>query len=369
MNWNKILVVLMVTAYCGAVSAQEWKSLEAWNVGVTAGSTGIGAELSVPVARNVQVRVGGTYMPRFEKTMNFGVEVGKDKDYRTDEQNAATKRYYMENIRGFMRNFISYDMKDNIDMVGRSRFGNAKVLVDWMPFKDKRWHVTAGVYIGGRTIATAKNKMEDMPTLMGVNMYNDLYKKGAAREPMFTVDGVSVSIPNHFVEALLEDYGEMSITLGEFSHDIVATEDIYWDYDYYEYHKTYVGELVHSKGELRCKKGDVLYHEGEAYRMTPSADNTVEARMKVNAIRPYVGGGFNGRLMQGSNINIGVEAGVMLWGGSPSVVTNDGIDLVKDLRNVRGKVGDYVKLIKGIKAFPVVEVKINLPLTPPKEGR
>ena len=366
MNWNKILLVLMLAAYCGAVSAQEWKSWKSWNVGVTAGTTGIGAELLVPVARNVQVRVGGTYMPRFEKTMNFGVEVGKDKDYRTDEQNAATKRYYMENIRSFMRNFMSYDMKDNIDMVGRPRFGNAKVLVDWMPFKDKRWHVTAGVYIGGRTIATAKNKIEDMPTLMGVNMYNDLYKKGAAREPMFTAEGVSVEIPDHFRLAMLNFYGEMAIKLGEFSHDIVAREDVYWDYDYYEYG---TNELVHSKGELRCKKGDVLYHEGEAYRMTPSADNTVEAKMKVNAIRPYVGGGFNGRLMRGSNINIGVEAGVMMWGGSPSVVTNDGIDLVKDLRNVRGKVGDYVKLIKGIKAFPVVEVKINLPLTPPKEGR
>ena len=362
MSWNKILLVLMLAAYFGVADAQEWKSWEAWNVGVTAGSTGIGAELSVPVARNVQMRLGRVYMPRFEKTMNFGVEVGRD-------EFAEHRQYYMENIRGFMRNFISYDMKDNIDMVGRPRFGNAKVLVDWMPFKDKRWHVTAGVYIGGRTIATAKNKMEDMPTLMGVNMYNDLYKKGAAREPMFTAEGTNVNIPNHFIGAMLVHYGEMAIKLGEFSHDIVATEDVYWDYDYYEYHKTYVGELVHSKGELRCKKGDVLYHEGEAYRMTPSADNTVEARMKVNAIRPYVGGGFSGRLMKGSNINIGVEAGVMLWGGSPSVVTNDGIDLVKDLRNVRGKVGDYVKLIKGIKTFPVVEVKINLPLTPPKEGR
>ena len=366
MRWNKILPVLMLAAYFGVADAQEWKSWERWNVGVTAGTTGIGAELSVLVARNVQVRLGGTYMPRFEKTMNFGVEVGKGKDYRTDEQNAAAKKYYMENIQSFMRNFISYDINDNIDMVGRSRFGNAKLLVDWMPFRDKRWHVTAGVYIGGRTIATAKNKMEDMPTLMGVNMYNDLYKKGAAREPMFTAEGVSVGIPDHFVNAMLVYYGEMAISLGEFKHDIVATEDVYWDYDYYEYG---TDELVHSKGDLRCAKGEVLYHEGEAYRMTPSADNTVEARMKVNAIRPYIGGGYSGRLMKGSNINIGVEAGVMLWGGSPSVVTNDGIDLVKDLRNVRGKVGDYVKLIKGIKAFPVVEVKINLPLTPPKEGR
>ena len=359
MNWNKILVVVMLAAYCGAADAQEWKSWEAWNVGVTAGSTGIGAEVSMPVTRNVQMRVGGTYMPRFEKTMNFGVEVGKDKDYRTDEQNAATKKYYMENIQSFMRNFISYDMNDNIDMVGRSRFGNAKVLVDWMPFKDKRWHVTAGVYIGGRTIATAKNRMEDMATLMGVNMYNDLYKKGAARAPMFEVEGVSVEIPDHFVSAMLVYYGEMAIKLGEFSHDIIATEDVYWDYDYYEYG---TNELVHAKGDLRCAKGEVLYHEGEAYRMTPTEDNMVEAKMKVNPIRPYVGGGFSGRLMKGSNINIGVEAGVMMWGGCPSVVTHDGIDMVKDLRNVRGKVGDYVKLIKEIKALPVVEVKVNIPL-------
>ncbi len=348
MKCRSIAIMLMYasTVYC---TGQDWKPLSTCDVGLTAGSTGLGVDVAMPIYRNIQVRAGAMFMPKFYKTMNFGVEVGMT-------ENAETRQYYMDNIRQFIHGFINYDMKDNVDMQGEPTFSNAKLLIDVFPLSNKHWHLTAGVYIGGRTVAKAKNKQEEISTLMGVNMYNELYKKAAAREPMFSVNGMDVDIPDHFVSAMLEYYGEMAIHLGDFDHDVIATEDIYWDYDYYD---PRTSQLIHAKGDLRCAKGDVLYHEGDAYRMKPTEQNEVIARARVNAVRPYVGFGYNGALSRNGNTYIGFDMGIMMWGGSPSVITHDGIDLVKDLRDVRGKVGDYVKLIKKVDAYPVIELRIS----------
>ena len=36
-----------------------------------------------------------------------------------------------------------------------------------------------------------------------------------------------------------------------------------------------------------------------------------------------------------------------------------GVDLAKDVKNVPGKVGDYVKLLKSFKVYPVVELRLT----------
>jgi hypothetical protein len=35
------------------------------------------------------------------------------------------------------------------------------------------------------------------------------------------------------------------------------------------------------------------------------------------------------------------------------------MDLANDVEDINGKVGDYVKLIKGVKAFPVLNLRIT----------
>ena len=35
------------------------------------------------------------------------------------------------------------------------------------------------------------------------------------------------------------------------------------------------------------------------------------------------------------------------------------VDLVKDVRNIKGKVGDYVDVLKSFKAYPVINVRIS----------
>ena len=56
--------------------------------------------------------------------------------------------------------------------------------------------------------------------------------------------------------------------------------------------------------------------------------------------------------------HIAVDLGAMFWGGSPRVVTHDGTDLIRDVSNISGKVGNYVSLAKTFKVFPVLDVRL-----------
>ena len=52
------------------------------------------------------------------------------------------------------------------------------------------------------------------------------------------------------------------------------------------------------------------------------------------------------------------DAGMLFWGGSPRIMTHDGVDLARDVRDVGGKVGRYVNFMKAIKVYPVLNLRI-----------
>ena len=98
----------------------------------------------------------------------------------------------------------------------------------------------------------------------------------------------------------------------------------------------------------------------EPYRMEPDNNCTVSATVKVNSFKPYLGFGYGGRLFKNDDrYNISFDAGLMFWGGTPDIITHDGTNLSKDVINIGGKVGDYVDLISGVKAYPVLNLRIT----------
>jgi hypothetical protein len=94
--------------------------------------------------------------------------------------------------------------------------------------------------------------------------------------------------------------------------------------------------------------------------MEPDNNCTVSATVKVNSFKPYLGFGYGGRLFKNDDrYNISFDAGLMFWGGTPDIITHDGTNLSKDIINIGGKVGDYVDLISGVKAYPVLNLRIT----------
>ena len=166
----------MSLAAAPQIHAQEGQSSPFFrhvDVGLTAGTLGVGLEVAAPVTRFMDVRTGFTYMPHFEVKMDFPIQV-----YNTDGTPNAGRFQRMADL---MEEVSGFRVDDQVDMIGTPRFNNFKFLLDFKPLRNKNWTFTAGFYLGSRHIAKAYNTTEDMPSLFAVSLFNhmrDVYING-----------------------------------------------------------------------------------------------------------------------------------------------------------------------------------------------
>lgn len=309
-----------VNTYQGILKPHYWKEhniFQHLDASLTLGTTGIGIDVSSPIGDYVNLRAGFDFMPHFHHNMTFLVEVGDD------PSKSASK---FARLSGLLEGLTGYKVDNGIDMVGVPTLYNFKLLVDVFPFKNnKKWHVTAGFYFGSSKIAKAYNTTEDMPSLMAVGIYNNLYDRIAAGEPIFE----DTFLPYEMEEKVL-NYGRMGVHVGDYSRDIYDDQ----------------GQLIHEKGK--------------PYMMESDENGMAKASVKVNSFKPYLGIGYGGRLFKKSDeYHVAVDCGLLFWGGTPSIITHDGTDLSKDVENIIYRVGDYVDLLKGFKVFPVLNVRFT----------
>ncbi|MBR1415743.1 MAG: hypothetical protein IJ570_07780 [Prevotella sp.] len=337
------------------------------DLSVTAGTTGIGVDASTTLNDVLSLRVGYAIMPRFSYRMHFGVEVGDDPE---------TSEAKFNRLSGLLADFTGNKVDNVVDVDGTPTYWNWKLLVDVKPFRNKHWHLTGGLYYGSHEVARAVNAIEDMPSMMAVSIYNNLYNRALNNDLSFELitgasndddddEGGNTKVYLEKLAQKLKDYGKMSIHMGEWAHDVYYDEDEYivapeggialWSEEENM-------EVLYPEGTVVClhHKGDLKHAKGDAYRMTPDENSMVKAWALANRFKPYVGFGYGGRLLKSDpRWEISFDCGAMFWGGVPKIVTHDGTDLVNDVVNVRGKVGDYVEVIKKFKVFPVLNLRIT----------
>lgn len=334
---RKLLLSLCLMAGLTSATAQEYSlqdtdskpRLNIFNhldASISLGTTGIGIEVASPVTNWAQLRVGYSFMPRFNYNVPFEIQVGDKKESKYDAQGNRVETKF-DRLAAMLEDMTGYEVDDEVWMTGRPTYHNLKVLVDVFPFQnDKRWHVTAGFLWGPSRIADAVNKTEEMPSLLAVGIYNRLYErtmasyaKGFPYDPIISVGGFEIDGKEE-VEAMykrLSQYGRMGMRVG-------------------------------------------TKNDGTPYMMEPGTDGMVRAEVRVNSFKPYLGVGYGGRLIKGSDrLHIGVDLGAMYW-GKPSIITHDGTDLVNDIQegSIDWKPGDYVKLIRKFHFFPVLDVRL-----------
>lgn len=292
---------------------------------ITLGTTGIGFDLATSVGNYAQLRVGYAFMPSFHKSMYFGVQVGDKAESKYDANGNRVETKF-DKMADALNQITGYQVEDRVEMIGMPTYNNLKVLVDVFPFrKDKRWHVTAGFFLGPSRVAKAYNATEAMPTLMAVSIYNTIrektlasYEAGWPYPPVISVGTWELN-ETDMIESMAEKfirYGRMGMHVGD-------------------------------------------YEDGSPYMMEPGDDGMVKAEVKANVFKPYIGLGYGGRLVKNNNkFHVAVDLGAMFWGGSPRIITHEGVDLTKDVSNISGKVGDYVKIAKNFKVFPVLDVRL-----------
>lgn len=304
--------------------------------GVTLGTTGIGFEVAMPVTDYARVRTGMSYMPKVEVPMTFDIQVGNDPTTSAEKFNNLSKS---------LSSFTGNEVKDEVEMIGRPTLWNWSFLVDVFPLKNNRhWHLTAGFFLGGSKVAEAYNKTESMASLLAVDIYNNLYDKvhGLSRRELLRVKIIDLpgteglaNDPDMLIELQkrLDVNGRMGVHLGKYKHDI-TDED-----------------------------GNVIHKQGDSYIMDPDDNSMVSADIKVNAFKPYLGLGYDGRLTKhDSRLRIGFDAGIMFWGGTPALKTHDGTDLINDVEKISGKVGRYVSRIEKFKVFPLLSLRVSYSL-------
>jgi hypothetical protein len=326
-----ILTIALCIGFTICTQAQEqeqqpqesgfFKHLDA---SVNLGTTGVGVDVSSPMGEYFQLRGGISIMPQFHYKMNFMVQVG--------ETNDESK---FQRLSSMLESFTGYKVDNSVDMIGEPTWWNAHLLVDVFPFKrNKHWHFTAGLFLGGSQVAKAYNTTEDMPSLMAVSMYNKMYEKAILEEPL--IEFGNYRWPDGDIETmdklyyLFSGYGRMGVAVGYYTQDV-------YDVD-----------------------GNLLHEKGKPYMMEPDDDGMVKVYVKTNSLRPYLGFGYGGRLFKGNDrYKISFDCGAMFWGGTPRIYTHDGTDLSRDVENIEYKPGTYVDLLKSFKVFPVLNLRIT----------
>lgn len=290
-------------------------------LGLTLGSTGIGLELATPVTGFARLRAGFDYMPPVNVPMDFSMTAVKD---------GVVNEGNFDRIRELMTTFTGFEIDRDIRMNCKPTLRNFKLLADVFPFaKVERGHwrnlrVTVGLYAGPSRVGKTVNDMTEMPSLLMVGLYNRMYE--------------TVMDP---------DFKEWA-----YDNPILPGTQIYLDPETVDVLK----EKMEAYGRLGMKTG--YYADGTPYVMEPGKDGTVRANALVDNVKGYAGIGYEGAISDDGRWKAGFDAGAMFWGGSPKVVTHEGV-VMNDLHGLPGKVGRTMKLMKAFTVYPVLNFRLS----------
>jgi hypothetical protein len=261
---------------------------------LTLGTSGVGLDVAVPVSQIVQVRIGYDYMPQFKKQLRMNLAGGGEAARQYNGQGNRIKTKF-DKIQQYLYEETGMEIDDHILLTGQLSMHNLKALVDVYPFKyNKHWHFTAGVYYGPAQVAKAEVADESVTTLSLMESYNQEYEEASSSDA-------------------IKSYGRLSLYPGD-------------------------------KNRKPCL-------------VDPADDGSVNISVKTNAVKPYLGVGYTGRLISSrDDWKVSAELGVWIWGGAPKQRMHDGTSL-PDLSNIPGALGDYVKVINYLKVYPVLNVR------------
>ena len=304
-------VVSIRAQYVSAIQPQKYDKTLHWggafqhlDVMAALGTTGINIEAATPLGENWRLRGGISYLPWFKKTMTCEVYVGNDQKHFDDVQEV-------------MQVYKGYRMMKQVQMSGMLSMFNAKILVDWFPLDDeKKFRITAGLYWGPERLANITPDSRYEATLVTIAAYNSLYEMIDPGDEMY-------------------GWGYAGLYMGKYDKD--CTDPV----------------------------RDIQHHEGDTYLMMPDDKGNLNIELKANSFKPYIGVGYElpfksvGLEKKTDKWKFAVDAGVLIWGGAPSLkVSSDDINLVKDIKNVPGKKGDYVSKFKKLPVYPVINIGV-----------
>lgn len=370
---KKLIIGLVTLCMANAVTAQDkgyTQEMSTANqpgifnhldIGVTAGTMGIGADLTMPIGKSVRIRAGYTYMPAFKIRSDFPIETSDGTKFEDIKEKLGDDLYERLNkklndvtpvnpgYRELCDQIRDLDIHGDVRMNMQPNMHQFKLMVDVMPFRNKHWSFTAGIFAGASMIGKAYNQKREEALLRCVNLYNELY-----------IDHCQ----NGF--QTIDEHGNIS--------------------------SNYISEF--NRGVLGFPLG--TFKNGDRAVMIPGKNNSVHAEMEVGKIHPYMGGSYNTHLSRNHKWNMTVDAGIMIMCGKPKVTVDNvyriskdfkqadpdnysfdivhpnddwsdfvveeplnGVNIMEDVKNIPGKVGDLVDFASKVKVYPNLSVTFS----------
>jgi len=307
------------------------------DVSLTGGSEGLGLDVATPLGDYLQLHTGFSWMPRFEKTVTYSVEIG-------DNGMISQSRY--DQLSGIFQQVTGCELADHIDMVARPSIAHYKLLVDVLPFEKKNWHFTAGFYLGNSKIASASSTAEAVPTMLALNIFNRLIHCAIGE------DGEGGGT---FVE-----WGDFSLALDPaleskiYDMAVDRTKGYVANYDDLSFEEQTA--LLHQYGTYTLHLGEKV-SDGSAYLLSPDEHGMIKMEVKTNRFKPYLGFGYGGSL--NDKYQVSFDCGAMFWGGSPQIIMHDGTDIIHDVTGISGTIGTYCDIARQMKVYPVVSLRLT----------
>ena len=295
-------------------ATRDKKMFNHMDLSLTAGTTGVGFDIAMPAGDFLRLRTGAAFMPHFNYKMKFDIQVG-------DDPSQSAKRF--ETLSDYLKQMTGYDVDDHVDMIGKPTLNNFKFMLDVLPLKNKYFHITIGFYAGPSMVAKATNAVEDMTSLMAVSIYNNIYKKVLNEDDIFA----GVEFPPA-INAKILNAGTMGMPVGTFGRDMTLNDGR-------------------------------SFKAGDTYMMYPNHDNMIKIKMKTDVFKPYLGVGYGGPVSKDKRYSLAFECGFLSLGEAPEVLTHEGVDLERDLSSVASQIKSYVNLVKNMKVYPVLDIRLT----------
>ncbi len=275
------------------------------DVAFTAGTTGLGLDFAFPLDEWGRLRLGGAWRPRGHYSDTYAVHMNNA------EQNWSQ-------FVALTRTFVGVEPQQFIEMKGKSSMNHFKMLVDFFPIKKHRnFHVTVGFFVGTSTFVEATNTSISGNTIAAVKTYNTLRQKA--------INGEDIDLSSIGIKLSPDDK--------KFLKDKLYTKLI---------------EL----GDVTIPLGEDA--DGNVVNATINDKDVIEVSAKVNSFKPYIGAGYELPITKDKRTMIGVDAGILFWGGKPKVEAFEG------LSNITGQnTPGYLNSADKYPVYPEASIRIS----------
>lgn len=149
---KKFILVLLASLAVIQETKAQLGFFNHMTIGANVGTTGIGADVAMPITRFFDVQAGFSIMPHFK--------------YNSDVH---------LNLPGEINNYLPQPINFNeIPVQGKLKMVNGKVMINFMPFVVSSFHITVGAYFGGRDVIEVYNTNDGQ--LIAINQANQFIK-------------------------------------------------------------------------------------------------------------------------------------------------------------------------------------------------